>query len=49
MSTITCGDIVNARLAATPEDPLLRHRGRVLRLSDSDLTVEMPAGDERTV
>ena len=49
MSDVTRGDIVNVRLDATPEDTLLLHRAKVFLLSDSDLTVEMPAGDERTV
>ena len=49
MRNITRGDMANVRLAATPEDPLLLHRTKVIRLNDSDLTVEMPAGDERTV
>ena len=49
VSNITCGDIENVRLAATQAGPLLLHRARVIRLNDTDLTVKMPAGDERTV
>ena len=49
MSNITRGDIVNVRLAATSAGPLLLHRVKVIRLNDTNLSVETPAGNERTV
>ena len=54
MSNLTPGDIVNVRLAATPNDPLVLHRARVLSINTSEdatygLTVEMSNGSHRNV
>ena len=53
MSNVTPGDIVNVRIAATPDEPVRVHRARVRKINASDeawdLRVELPNGDEREV